>query len=370
MRQWLISGLLFALCALAAAAQTDSLGMAQSIPSEKEGWVKALKRGKVDFNDSTIHYPRVMRAGYNSIQWYNHTFNDYDTTYVASIGKLWKITVKNENWIDDYDCRPLPNTLFSFHSGVTSLIGAYLSVAGITLGYSVDVDRLFGNKPDNKKFELSFNCALFTVEYWRTVNRGKMYLKVRDLEEKETYRIRDFEGFYRRSWGLNAYYFFNHRRYAQAAAYSFSKVQRRDAGSPLVGFNITHQNFSFKQDLVTDWEAMGFAQDEQGDETLFDYTDFCLSGGYAYNWVLGEKWLLNGTALVHAGVKHAHSASTSDGGGNFFSLNSKLRASALYRHRGFFISAQGYLDTRFFNTGRYHFRSFLVDFALVTGICF
>lgn len=369
MKQFLICIVVVVMCALPIAAQNYSLSVDEPVVPDTVGWITALKQGKLDFNDSTIRYPRAMRAGYNSLQWYNRTFNNYDTAYVGSVDKLWRITVKNENWIDDYDCRPFPNTLFSFHSGVTSILGAYLSVAGISLGYSADVDLFFRNKPTSKKLEFSINCALFTAEYWRTTNRGKMYLKLRDEEEKETYRYKDFEGLFRRSWGLNVYYFFNHRQYAQAAAYSFSKIQLRDAGSPLVGFNITHQNFSFRPGLINNWDDMAL-WDDMEEETLFDYTDYCLSGGYAYNWVLGNNWLLNGTALVHAGVKHAHSASTSDGGGNFFSLNSKLRACALYRTHGFFISAQGYLDTRFFNTGRYHFRSFLIDFALVTGVSF
>ena len=101
MKQYFIC-IVVALCAFSVAAENHSLSGDEPMVSDTVGWITALKQGKLDFNDSTIHYPRVMRAGYNSLQWYNHTFNDYDTAYVASVGKLWRITVKNENWMDRF----------------------------------------------------------------------------------------------------------------------------------------------------------------------------------------------------------------------------------------------------------------------------
>lgn len=338
--------------------------------SDTIGWFKALKKGRVNFDDPLIHYPRMMRLGWNCYLWYKRTLNTQDTTYVGSTNTLWRVMLKNENWVDNYDLYPLPNLQYAFQSGLTCNIGAYFSIAGISLGYSVDWNRIVGSKPTSKKLEFGINNAKFTIEYHHTTNVGDMTFKVFDNESHTRDKYKNFEGMRRRSWGLNAYYFFNNRKYSQGAAYAVSRIQRRSAGSALAGFNITHQNFSFDRDLVKDWEALGMTYDEMDDETLFVYTDYCLSGGYAYNWVLGKNWLLNGTALVQAGLKHAHAHATSDGGSNFFGINSKLRASVVYRTRGFFVTGQGYLDTRFFNTGPYRFRSFFVDFSVMVGFDF
>ena len=337
-------------------------------------WWRALKHGKVDFQDESIHYPAFISWCWNTIQKTNSIINDYDTSYVVSTGKKLKITLKNVNWYDDYDFEDEDKLKILFHSSRSSNIGLSASLMGISAGYQMAFDNFFGRKATSKKFELSFTCSRFSVEYYRLLNTGDMTLTY--IFDKEKAYYHHFSGLKRKSWGINAYYFFNHRHYAQAAAYSFSKFQRRNAGSLLAGVSVSHRNFTLLyRDTPEELRDQAF-YDEYGDdaddieETMFDYTDLSLNVGYGYNWVLSRQWLINATALLYSGIKFAHAKSTSDGGHRLWAVSGKLRLGFVYNYGRFFGSLQGYLDSHFFNTGIYKFHSHLYDITATFGIQF
>ncbi|MBP5498991.1 MAG: DUF4421 domain-containing protein, partial [Muribaculaceae bacterium] len=336
-------------------------------------WWRALKHGKIYFNDSTVHYPGLVKLVYNSIQWKNRNLDSYDSTYVTGTGRPFKINIKNNNWIDIYNCHPLPKAQFTFYSGVSSTIGLQFSAYGLTLGYSSDIDKLIGKRPTSKKWEFGFSCARFSIDFYKMRNSGAMNLDLRDEETGQLYKIPHFTGIKRSSWGISSYYYFNNRKFSQGAAYSQSRLQRRSAGSFLAGFKITHHNLEIDaSELGEIWkDIISDDNEDLSNEPLFKYNDYSIGGGYAYNWVLGPKWLLNGTVMIFPGIKHAHAISTlDDGGQNFFGLNGKLRLAATYSHRSFFASFQGYLDSHVFNTGIYRFQSFLADVSIIVGARF
>ena len=343
----------------------------------KRFWLEQLKKGKTYFNDSTVHYPRFIRTCYNLYKWGDKTFNSYDTTYVKSTGMNWKVILKNNNWFDFFQCRPMENVEMRFYNTAPSTtIGAYVSFMALSVGYAIDLDKLLGRQITSRKFEFSFTCARFFAEFYRTHNTGKMNVTTKDLKDKEKYEIKNYEGLRRKSWGINAYYFLNHNKYAQAASYCYSKYQRRSAGSMLVGFNVSHQDIYFDAakattEFVTEnGETVKIPEEELQNETIFNYTDYCLSFGYGYNWVLGKKWLLNGTAIVYPGLKHALAHASSDGGSNYFAINFKAKVGVTYSHRHFFASLVGNFDSHMYNTGKYRFSSVLADLSLITGFRF
>lgn len=333
-------------------------------------WFKELKRGKVDFESGRIRYPKFIRFVYNTVKLYHRILNNYDTTYVQGYGKKFRITLKNNNWLDNYDCEPFENTRIEFLGSSSSSIGLYLSALGLSLGYSIDVDRIVGKRSTSKKIEIGYNNARFNIEFFHMTNKGAMTMVFRDFEAKEKSRLEKFTGIRRKSWSLSANYFFNHRRYAHTSVYGCSKRQMKSAGTWMAGFRVSHQSFNIKVDELPQEYFYPEELEKMVDETMFEYTDYCLSGGYGYNWVLGPKWIINGTLQLFTGLKHAHKVSTSDGGRNFWSANGKVRVGVSYNHRSFFISPQAYLDTHFFNTGEYRFRSFLIDLTIITGFRF
>ena len=86
------------------------------------------------------------------------------------------------------------------------------------------------------------------------------------------------------------YYTFNHRRFSYSAAFTQSYIQRRSAGSWLLG--ISYQGGSIK---TNDEVLMQRSPDAPA--ITIEFGHIGLGGGYGYNLVLGRKWLLHASML-------------------------------------------------------------------------
>ncbi len=298
--------------------------------------------------------------------WGDKAFNSYDPEYVAPTGKNWKLTLKNQNWMDDF-LGGTDEGRAHFISGAASNIGLYLSFMAVSVGYSLDVNRIFGGKGTSNKLEFSFTCARFTAEAHKTTNTGRMSTSFK-LPGADWFRgdkIRA-DAMKRETKGLSATYFFNNRKYARAAAYCFSKFQRRSAGSALIGFSVDNQDFKVNTDVLTPIQTDLLA--EIGVSHV-RYTDYCISGGYAHNWVLSPKFLLNVTAMAGTGVKHIHSID-----GRPSANNAALRGSGslalTFNHKRYFASIQANVNSNLYISGSNHFSYTISDFTAMLGIRF
>lgn len=327
-------------------------------------WWRAMKHGKVNFKDSTMRYPKFVTFCYKVYKWGDKAFNSYDTAYVVPTGKNWKLTLKNQNWIDNYS-GGLDGNHAMFTSGAASNIGLYLSFMAVSVGYSLDVDRLFGAKGTSQMMEFSFTCARFTAEAHKITNTGRMSTRIK-LDGGEWKKGEKLDALRRESMGVSATYFFNNRKYARAAAYCYSKFQRRSAGSALAGFSIVNYDFKVDTEKLTPDQAQKF---EYVGVAHMRYTDYCLRGGYAHNWVLGSKFLLNVTALAGMGVKHIHSTKYM-ASGNTGALVAGGNFALTYNHKRYFASLQSNVNTSLYITGKRHFGYTVADFTTVFGIRF
>lgn len=327
-------------------------------------WWRAMKHGKVNFKDSTMGYPKFVNFCYKVYKWGDKAFNSYDTAYVVPTGKNWKLTLKNQNWIDNYS-GGLDGNHAMFTSGAASNIGLYLSFMAVSVGYSLDVDRIFGAKGTSQMMEFSFTCARFTAEAHKITNTGRMSTRVK-LDGGEWKKGEKLDALRRESMGVSATYFFNNRKYARAAAYCYSKFQRRSAGSALAGFSIVNYDFKVDTEKLTPDQAQKF---EYVGVAHMRYTDYCLRGGYAHNWVLGSKFLLNVTALAGMGVKHIHSTKYM-ASGNTGALVAGGNFALTYNHKRYFASLQSNVNTSLYITGKRHFGYTVADFTTVFGIRF
>lgn len=331
---------------------------------DKGYWWRAMKHGKVDFNDETMGYPRFLLFCWRVYKWGDKAFNSYDPDYVAPTGKNWKLTLKNQNWIDNFaggndDGRAL------FTSGAATNLGLYLSFMAVSVGYSLDVDRLIGDRGTSEMLEFSFTCARFTAEAHKTTNTGFMRSRVQ-INGGSWQRGTKMNALRRETKGLSATYFFNNKKYARAAAYCYSKYQLRSAGSAAMGFSIDNYDFKVDAQLLTPEQAEKFYQ--VGVSHL-SYTDYCLSGGYAYNWVINPKLLFNATGIVGVGYKHIHASEFREAG-NGWALNPGGNFALTYNHKRFFASLQTNVSTSVFFGGERRFDYTVADFTTVFGIRF
>ena len=329
-------------------------------------WWRAMKHGRVNFKDSTMGYPKFVMFCYKTYMWGDHAFNSYDSAYVVSTGKNWKLQLKNQNWLDDFLSHTGDNRAH-FTSGAASNIGLFLSFMAVSVGYSIDVDRLFGGKATSQRLDFSFTCARFTAEAHQTSNYGRMRNRVKlgDSDWKTQEQL-GTNALRRDTKGISATYFFNNKKYARAAAYCFSKYQRRSAGSVLAGFSVDNYDFKLDSTYLTPEQKESYL--EYGINHVI-YTDYCLSAGYTYNWVISSKFLLNATGIVGGGVKHIHSTEgrPSDNTG---ALKVAGNFALTFNQKRYFVSLQSNINTHFFISGKENFAYTIADLTAALGIRF
>ena len=81
---------------------------------------------------------------------------------------------------------------------------------------------------------------------------------------------------------VTGYYVFNHKRFSYPAAFSQTYIQKRSAGSWLVGFSYQGGSLKSTDDAPENMPV-----------TRFHVGHFGIGGGYGYNLVLHRKWLLH-----------------------------------------------------------------------------
>ena len=330
-------------------------------------WWRALKHGKVNFKDSTMGYPKFVMFCYKTYVWGDRTFNSYDTTYVKSTGKNWKLILKSDNWVDSYLGHPVKDVNQIMNSRLVSNIGLSLSFMAVSMGYSVNVSNLIHGGKLSNKVDFSFTCARFAADayYWENNNEINVSYKIKNAGDG-LHKLRQ-PGVNRKAMGFTAYYFFNNRRYAQAAAYCFSKYQKRNAGSWLAGFSLQHFDVSFDVEQFSDEIRAYFESQAEFPRIL--YNDYCLLFGYGHNWVLGRKWLINTTITPYLGYRYNHFHD--DGNmSSAVSLNIRVRTAAVYNHKNFFMGFQGFADHHRYKSKNSRLVNSTLDFTALVGIRF
>ena len=330
-------------------------------------WWRAMKHGKVDFNDNTMGYPKFVKFCYNTYVWGDRAFNSYDSAYVQGTGKNWKLILKSDNWVDSYIGHPVKDVNQVMNSNLVSNIGLSLSFMAVSIGYSLSVSNLIHGGKLSNKVNFSFTCARFAADayYWENNNDINVTYKIKAAGDG-LHKLKQ-PGVSRKAMGLTAYYFFNNRRYAQAAAYCFSKYQKRSSGSWLAGFSLQHFDVSFDIEQFSE-EVRAYFQ-LQAELPRILYNDYCLLFGYGHNWVLDRKWLMNVTATPYLGYRYNH-FHNDDLLPSALSLNMRVRFGAVYNHKQFFMGFQGFADHHRYKTKNSRLVNSTIDFTALAGIRF
>ncbi|MCF0212999.1 MAG: DUF4421 domain-containing protein [Muribaculaceae bacterium] len=305
----------------------------------KTAWVKQLVKNGFKLNDTTINYPKFPRFCVNVYNWADRTFNSYDTAYVVSTGKKWKLTLKNYDWISDY------SFVYSNHKTINigtqhinTDIGISLAFMAVSLGYTFNANKLLQGTNDNRsRFNFSFTCALLRVEYTYIYSKGNGVIhRFGDYNGGKRISV-PFDNLNNKTHQASAMYYFNHRKYSQAAVNCFSKYQLKSAGTWLAGLNFESKDAFFNFETLPP-DMIPYLPGGQF-QYRFQYFDILGMGGYAYSWVpRPRKWLINGQILGGLGYKRT-GADNLDGKQNLFATKAGASVSAVFNHRALFIGA-------------------------------
>jgi len=180
-------------------------------------------------------------------------------------------------------------------------VGPYFGWRWFFLGYTFDIKNIcFGQKGLRREFDLSIYSSQVGIDlfYRRT---GDDY-KIKDVKlgygiDGSIFEGMPFAGVNVGITGVSAYYIFNHGRFSYPAAFSQSTCQKVSCGSWLAGAGYMHNTLDMDYDNLEDelQKRMTTGQEVKLDSGMMfkdiEYTDFMLSGGYAYNWVFAKNWL-------------------------------------------------------------------------------
>ena len=333
-------------------------------------WERAINNSEWSFfKDPTVKKPFPLNLAAKAYNFYTKAFNNYDTTYVVGVKEDFRIMLINNDWLDGYGGMIADNNMKVFmHSGISSSAGLHFSYMGIGYTYTIDLDNLFGGDPTrHMKWDLSFATSRFSFEAYRSRNTGTVTIgRFGDYNNKRPAN-KKFDGLERVSSGFDMYYFFNHRKYSQAAAYSYSKIQKRSAGSLIAGFLVATQDVDI--DFSSLPESMKDYLPEWTEQYKYHYRSYSFLVGYAYNWVFHRNWLFNITMAPSLGWRHSYDDSV-DGKRNMFAIDLRGRLGLVYNVGHFFYGLQLLVDGHFYHSRDHNFINSLQDLTLSIGVRF
>ncbi len=156
-----------------------------------------------------------------------------------------------------------------------------INYSGIGIGLSLNPGKLFGHYRD---YELNINA------YGNRFGIDLAYQSSTTLSGTVT--INDVDHFLERGtldmkvFSLNAYYAFSGRRFSYPAAFTQSYIQKRSAGSWLLGLSYLGGSMKTGEDRPDYMPSYRIYVGHLG-----------LGGGYGHNFVVGRRWLFHISAL-------------------------------------------------------------------------
>lgn len=257
-------------------------------------WGDSLLRARLDsgaisskrygrFRKRLAVYDRRFRRG-DSLLARRYNRISFDTMYVARPDGRWTIKLRGNisgaKTVAEGNNggRPYRGEVRADYRGTMSVSVAY---RGISLGLAFNPAKLAGR---NKDFEFNMNSYGNKFGFDVVYLSSKTYKGKLEYGGVETELAKGLTS--QNALNLNAYYAFNGRKFSFPAAFSQSYVQRRSAGSFLLGVSV-------------DGQATKVSPDDQLaiPSIKLKLWEFALGAGYGYNLVAGSHWLFHLSAL-------------------------------------------------------------------------
>ena len=290
--------------------------------------------------DSIAQKGRFSRFCVNAYKLADRFFNGTDTAYVQPTG--YKMNVKlrssissdlNEFYIDG-------NDNIKFCSTPTATIGFDVAYMAVALGYDININRLFGGVDRTKsRLNFDFTSARFSGRLYRTRNGYGMKLTSIGGKHDVGYFFKDVQT---SVWGIDAFYYFNSRRYSNAAASNFGKIQLKSQGSFIAGLAYQYSKMVFDFSALPDDLKSDLPESWRNRRYLADGCTFGLAGGYGFNWVPKRKFNVGAIAIIIPGLNYGYLNSANKS--YSFRINYRATLSASYNHKRWFVGIVGKAD--------------------------
>lgn len=224
-----------------------------------------------------------------------------DERYIEVPDKPWRVILRHKTngvAVDYNQELDFPETnensewKLRFEPPIASSLGFWVGYRGTGISYSYSLaknaGRYFSFSSTGAKYGLTFRLRRFNMrEATFSATDYKNGQKLEEYEEKENIP----SPVWIRSAYLNGYYVFNGRHYSQAAAYNQSVIQRRSAGSFLLGATWYQSSFDYsdKTNLLYMIIARGIHRIKVHQANI--------GFGYGYNFVPFRGLVINAMAM-------------------------------------------------------------------------
>jgi hypothetical protein len=262
-------------------------------------------------------------------------------------------------------------------------VGPYFGWRWFFFGYTFDIKNLgFNSNGLRKEFDLCIYSSQIGVDlfYRRT---GSDY-KIRNAKlgfgiDGDILEGLPFAGVNVGITGVNAYYIFNHGRFSYPAAFSQSTCQKVSCGSWMAGagYTLNTLDLDFEELQKTLNSRITDGQKVELDSGMMfsniKYSDFSLSGGYAYNWVFAKNWLFCASGLLSLAYKTSYGNTADEKKGfDFKKVNPDLigRFGLVYNNTKWYAGASAILHTNNYHTSRFTANNIFGSFNAYIGFNF
>lgn len=315
--------------------------------------------------DSIAQWGKFPRFCVGVYRWGDKFFNSYDSTYVIGTGYKFNGKVTVDSWLDVYNFRLPDNTQIRMNSDPSTSLGLYLTYLAVSVGYDVNMSKIFGGVDRSRqRLRFGFNCALFATEAYYSKNDVGATIKRFGAYRPDI----PFNSINNERWGLDIYYFFNNKKYSEAAAFNFSKVQLRSQGSFHAGISIYSQKLNFDFSTLPAYLRVMLPADWPNYTYTIDTYNYALRLGYGFNWVFHRGWLLGVSESPIIGFRHGTIMGVDNQ--NSFSLFNRFKLSMVWNHGRWFAGAVGRFEAALISNKETVYAGGVLSGELVVGCRF
>jgi hypothetical protein len=259
----------------------------------------------------------------------------------------------------------------------------FLPNGSINLGLGFDYKRIgfgiaFGlpsSSEDERKFGKTKRLDLQVNMYGRKIGTDVFFQRYRGFYNSNPEDFTDWDNdFFPQlpnmkllSMGLASFFIFNSEKYSYRAAFIRDEMQKKSAGSFLLGVFGNYDEATTESGFI----PSEFPDDPENDLNIKEFSNLAIgvSVGYAYNFVIKDKFIFGVVAIPGFGYQRVSFSDTEDNiesasqpAGQFIT-----RIALGYEHRLFFLNFIGSVNFRSIDLSPYDFSLSTEQFQFILG---
>ncbi len=215
-----------------------------------------------------------------------------DTLYVARPTLPWTVRLRYDmkgNYFEThYNSEAGVKSDFYMENNLNTSFGVSANYRGLSVALSINPQKI-AKKTRDTEFNFNYYNNRFGIDLgYADVKHFKASVNYEDLWKSDKYKD-NLDGTTLNAVTINAYYVFNGRKFSYPAAFSHAWIQRKSAGSFIVGASFYSGN------LHTDINKTPIEVLKKWPSIVEHFTmkNISIGAGYAYNYVPNRHWLIH-----------------------------------------------------------------------------